>query len=47
MTHQMRSTHEQVSDFLKYAIALTRVHLQLARLVNPVQGANKCGIRPH
>lgn len=32
---------EQVSNFLKYAIALSRVHLQLARLVQPVEGANK------
>ena len=27
---------EDVANFLKYAIALTRVHLQLARLITPV-----------
>jgi len=32
---------EDVSNFLKYAIALTRVHLQLARLVTPVV-QNRC-----
>ena len=37
-------TPSDLSDFIKYAIALGRMHLQLARLATPVQH-NKCG--PH
>lgn len=32
---------EDVSNFLKYAIALTRVHLQLSKLITPVT-QNRC-----
>lgn len=34
-------TSGDLADFLKYAIALSRMHMQLARLATPVQH-NKC-----
>lgn len=38
----MRPTGDAaVADFIKYAIAVTRMHLQLARLAMPVQ-TNRC-----
>ena len=35
---------DSLSDFVKYAIAVTRMHLQLARLQTPVQ-TNRCAAR--
>ncbi len=38
----MRPTGEEsLGDFIKYAIAVTRMHLQFARLQTPVQ-TNRC-----
>ena len=38
----MRPSDEAaLADFIKYAIAVTRMHLQLARLAMPVQ-TNRC-----
>ena len=35
---------DDVSSFLKYALGLTRAHLQLARLVQPVQSNRRAQI---